>query len=154
MTQERILITGGAGYIGSVLFPELLKKGYKVRIIDNIRYNSTPILFQSMMNPDFEFIKGDIRDREALKDALKDVDCIIHLAAIVGLPACKQNPQLAQEVNIDGTKNILDLRNNIPIIFASTISNYGRVKNPDQPCTEETPLNPNSSVIRIIHWIM
>ena len=145
MTQERILITGGAGYIGSVLFPELLKKGYKVRIFDNLRYNSNALIFQNIPNPNFEFIKGDVRDKKAVEEAMKDVDVVIHLAAIVGLPACKQNPEMAEEVNIGGTKNVLETRGKIPIIFASTISNYGRVKNPDVPCNEETPLSPTET---------
>jgi nucleoside-diphosphate-sugar epimerase len=89
-------------------------------------------------NPDFEFIKGDIRNLEDIEKSLKGVDFVIHLAAIVGYPACKAKPDLAHDVNVIGTENLIS-RCDIPIVFASSGSNYGRI---DGICNEETKLNP------------
>ena len=136
MRLIRILITGGAGYIGSILLPYLLDK-YDVRVIDNLVYGYHGII-PHLGNPRFEFIEGDIRDSNVVKKSLNDVDYVIHLAAIVGYPACRAKPDLAREVNHVGTK-ILTENCDVPIIFASTGSNYGKV---DDICTEETPLHP------------
>jgi len=136
----KVLVTGGAGYVGSVLIPHLLNRGYKVRVLDNLTYGGSGLL-PHCLNPNFEFIKGDIRDPEAVQEAVWDADVIIHLAAIVGYPACKKNPQLAEEVNLGGTVNLNAARSKGQmVIFASTGSNYGHVA--DGVCTEETPLNP------------
>lgn len=145
MTKEKVLVTGGAGYIGSILVPKLLNKGYKVRVFDNLRYNSNHSIFPHLINPDFEFTKGDIRDKDAVKYAVEGADSIIHLAALVGLPACKKDSKLAYEVNVEGTKNVLENKADKLMIFASTISNYGSVEIPGQTCTEETPLNPKET---------
>jgi len=140
--REKILITGGAGYVGSVLVPILLEKGYYIRVIDNLMYGVSSLL-SCFINKNFEFIKGDITSKEVIQNVLKDIDFIIHLAAIVGYPACKLNPKLAKRVNIDGTRNILEKkRKDQLLIYSSTGSNYGIVK--DRICTEETPLNPIS----------
>ncbi len=137
----RILVTGGSGYVGSVLVPELLNEGYQVRVIDNLMYNQVSLL-SCFINKNFEFIKGDIRDSGAVKKALKDADIIIHLAAIVGAPACRKDEKLAEEVNYLGTVNLDKCRDRAQrIIFASTGSNYGAVEG---ICTEESPLNPLS----------
>ena len=136
----KVLVTGGAGYVGSVLIPHLLNRGYKVRVLDNLTYGGSGLL-PHCLNPNLEFIKGDIRDPEAVQEAVWDADVIIHLAAIVGYPACKKNPQLAEEVNLGGTVNLNAARSKGQmVIFASTGSNYGHVA--DGVCTEETPLNP------------
>ncbi|HDD56912.1 MAG TPA: SDR family NAD-dependent epimerase/dehydratase [Thermoplasmatales archaeon] len=131
-----VLITGGAGYIGSCLIPELLKK-YRVKVLDNLMYSYNGIL-PHIGNPKFTFVKGDIRCKDDVKMALENVDVVIHLAAIVGYPACKANPKLAENVNYLGTKNLVEL-SRIPIIFASTGSVYGSVEG---LCTEETPPKP------------
>lgn len=137
----KILVTGGSGYVGSVLVPELLRAGYSVRVFDNLLFNQTSLL-PLFGNTHFEFIKGDVRDVAALKEAVQGVDMIIHLAAIVGAPVCNREPLLAEQVNVQGTINLDSVRSaSQPIIFASTGSNYGSV---DGICTEETILNPLS----------
>ncbi|MBI1928724.1 NAD-dependent epimerase/dehydratase, partial [Candidatus Poribacteria bacterium] len=136
----KILVTGGAGFVGSVLLPKLFSKGYQVRVLDNLMYGGQGLL-PHFINKNFEFICGDILDGDTVKESISDIDFIIHLAAIVGYPACKKQPELAKAVNLDATVNIDKSRSkNQPIIFASTISNYGAVETGF--CTEDTPLNP------------
>lgn len=137
----KILVTGGAGYVGTSLIPQLLKKEHKVTVFDNLMHGGDPILpFFRYKN--FEFQKGDIRDKKQLEDATKKQDIIIHLAAIVGYPACRRDPRLAKEVNVDGVKNLIKVTGkNQTIIFASTGSSYGYVR---EVVTEKTPLNPLS----------
>lgn len=140
--MTKVLVTGGAGYVGSVLIPELLHKGYHVKVLDNLMYNSMSLL-PYFVYDNFDFIKGDIRDEKAVQKALQDVDVIVHLAAIVGAPACHRDQRLAEEVNFAGTLNLDKYRSRSQgIIFASTGSNYGAVEN--GVCTEQTPLNPLS----------
>jgi len=138
----KVFITGGAGYVGSTLTARLLEGGHKVVAFDNLMSGGRSIL-PFFANPAFEFIRGDIRDKALLGQAVKGADAIVHLAAIVGYPACKRDPRLAEEVNIDGTMNLLAVR--VPsqrILYASTGSNYGAYAG--GLCTEETPLNPVS----------
>ena len=138
----RILVTGGAGYIGCVLAPLLLESGYQVRVLDNLIYNGTGLL-PHFRNPSFDFVKGDIRDPQAVRDAVRDCDVVIHLAAIVGFPACRKYPDLTQTVNVEGTKVVAEAAGRERLVlFASTGSNYGALE--DEVCTEETPLNPLS----------
>jgi len=138
----RVLVTGGAGFVGSVLVPKLLERGYKVRVVDNMMYG-VPSLLPCFINPDFDFIRGDVRDEAVMKRALEDIDVIIHLAAIVGAPACQRDERLAWEVNYGAVELLDDLRSkDQPVIFASTGSVYGRVEG---ICTEETPVNPLST---------
>ena len=138
----RILVTGGAGYIGSMLVPQLLKLNHKVRVIDNLMYDPEPLL-ENFFNSNFEFIKGDVTNSEDLSDALESIDLVVHLAAIVGYPACKKFPGLAKSVNFKATELLCSLTNEkTSIVFGSTGSNYGAISN--QICTEETPLSPLS----------
>lgn len=138
----RVLVTGGAGFIGSVLVPELLKRQYKVRVVDNLMYGGGGLV-PCFFDKNFEMIRGDVREASVMQSVLKDIDLIIHLAAIVGYPACKKSPHLAQTVNFEATVQLEKLRDpQIPILFGSTGSNYGAVIG--QICTEETPLNPIS----------
>lgn len=139
--MKKILVTGGAGYIGSVLVPELLKEGYQVCVYDSLLFGGNGLL-PHFRNSNFSFIEGDIRDTENLKKVMDGQDIIIHLAAIVGYPACSRNPELTVEVNLDATKRMVDLvKENQYVLFGSTGSNYGAVKD---ICTEQTPLNPLS----------
>ncbi len=98
----KILVTGGAGYVGSLLVPELLGKGHKVVVLDNPMYGQVSLL-PNFINNNFEFIKGDIRNARALSSALKGADLIVHVAAIVGAPACFKDRRLAREVNYEST---------------------------------------------------
>lgn len=140
--KPKILVTGGAGYVGSILTPLLLDKGYLVRVVDSLIYNQNT-LFPCFINDNFEFLKGDVRDEELMPGAIKDVNFIIHLAAIVGEPACRKDLKLCYSVNSSGTELINKLRSaEQKIIFTSTGSVYGKVKG---ICTEESPLNPLTS---------
>ena len=136
----RILVTGGAGYVGSVMVPMLLERGHKVRVFDSLKYGGQGLL-PCAFSPDFEMIKGDVCDEESFQIALDGIDAVIHLAAIVGYPACKKEPQLAHSTNVEGTKNLLKLRRqDQKVLFASTGSIYGSI--PDHVCNEDTPRAP------------
>jgi nucleoside-diphosphate-sugar epimerase len=137
----KVLITGGAGYVGTSLIPQLLDKNYKVKVFDNLTFGGDALL-PFFRNPNFEFEPGDVRNEKELESATKNCDVIIHLAAIVGYPACRKNPSVAEEVNVGGTRNLSkSLSKNQLVLFGSTGSNYGSV---EDICTEETPLTPLS----------
>ncbi|AMV36770.1 NAD-dependent epimerase/dehydratase family protein [Planctomyces sp. SH-PL62] len=136
----RILVTGGAGYVGSTLVPMLLEQGHRVRVMDNLRFSGQGLL-PCCQNRHFELQQGDVCDPAAVKKAVDGVDAIIHLAAIVGYPACKKEPQLAQAINVEGTRNLLEARSqDTRFLFASTGSIYGSI--PDYICNEDTPRSP------------
>ena len=138
---KKILVTGGAGYIGTTLIPKLLEQGHEVTVYDCLLHGGNQII-PFFRKDNFKFVRGDIRDFKALSKAVMGQDLIIHLAAIVGFPACRMNPEVAEEVNVQGTQNLIDAcLPEQPILFGSTGSNYGVVKG---VCTEETPLNPLS----------
>lgn len=141
----RIFVTGGAGYIGSVVVRQLLDNGYSVTVFDNLSFGGEAIIDLLQVDK-FRFIHGDIRNKEQVQVALKDIDCVVHLAAIVGEPACNLSPIVAKEVNDQGSKVLCDFSkvNNIKrFIHISTCSNYG-VSKMSHPATEESPLHPIS----------
>ncbi|AEV32396.1 nucleoside-diphosphate-sugar epimerase [Owenweeksia hongkongensis DSM 17368] len=143
---NRILVTGGAGYIGSVLVRILLEQGHQVRVIDNLMYGGESII-DLLEHPNFEFVKGDIRNREDVELAVQDVYAVAHLAAIVGDPACAKSPELTNETNLVGAKMLYEVANAAGVqrfIFASTCSNYGKMDDPSQFVTEESTLAPVS----------
>jgi len=143
MTDFKILVTGGAGYIGSILVPELLAQGYKVTVIDALIHGQNPLL-ECCFNPRFDFIKGDICDHALMAKLIGQFDIIIPLAAIVGAPACKINPTLTRLVNYDSyMKLIKTISPSQMVIFPTTNSGYG-VGEKDTFCTEESPLRPIS----------
>ncbi len=141
--MRRVLITGGAGYIGSVLSPLLLQKGYAVTVLDNLMYRQVTLL-NCFGNPHFHFIKGDVTNQELVKKLVAEHDIIIPLAALVGAPACHMNPALAKMVNYDAVESILECcHGEQQILFPNTNSGYG-VGEKNAFCTEKSPLNPVS----------
>lgn len=145
-SKPSILVTGGAGYIGSVLVGRLLVDGCRVRVLDNLVYSAVAILpFLGL--PEFELIVGDIRNSKDVRGALEGVQAVVHLAAIVGDPACAGQPALAVEVNRAGSELLLEHaldRGVGRFVFASTCSNYGVMPEEDGYVSEDSPLIPVS----------
>lgn len=143
MGKEKILVTGGAGYLGSILVPELLKVGHNVTVLDNFMFGQSPLL-ECCAYEEFEVIRGDARDEGILKHLLKQVDCIIPLAALVGAPLCSRDKTGTLTTNRDAIASLVKLASKGQrIIFPATNSGYGI--DPEDVCrTEETPLNPIS----------
>jgi nucleoside-diphosphate-sugar epimerase len=141
--KEKFLVTGGAGYIGSVLVPILLGKGYKVTVLDSLMHNQSSLL-ECCVHSDFDFVKGDICDEGLMASLLPKFDVVILLAAIVGAPACKINPSLTRLVNLDAQMSIVNkISLSQKAIFPTTNSGYG-IGEKDKLCTEESPLRPIS----------
>lgn len=143
--MKKILVTGAAGYIGSVLVRQLLNQDYIVRGADILFFGGESLL-DIYNNPNFEFIKGDICQGGFVDQILDGVTDVIHLAAIVGDPACAKQPELAKQINLDASKLLFNKCNEKGIkkfIFASTCSNYGKMEG-DDFVNENSPLNPVS----------
>jgi len=138
----RILITGGAGYLGSVIVGKLLNAGDEVVVLDKLLFNQTSLL-QYTSNPNFKFIYGDVRNESLLEKLCKEADAIIPLAAIVGFPACAADPQLAKEINFKQIVNIVRFGRGKKILYPNTNSGYGIAEGQTE-CTEESPLTPIS----------
>jgi nucleoside-diphosphate-sugar epimerase len=139
----KILITGGAGYIGSIMIPRLLNAGHDVTVIDNFMYNQTSLL-DCCGKKNLEIVRGDSRNEKLIKKYLQNVDIILPLACIVGAPACDKNPFEARSINLDAIKLILKNRTKKQkIIFPTTNSGYG-IGQKGVYCTEKTPLRPIS----------
>jgi len=137
----KVLITGGAGYLGSNLTRHLLEAGYSVTVLDNLMYDQVTLL-HLFGNPKFQFELGDVRDKKLLQELVGLNDVIIPLAAIVGMPACKANPELTVAVNYQQVADIVEvLRDDQKLILPNTNSQYG---SSDSIITEESPFNPLS----------
>ena len=142
----KVLVTGGAGYIGSVLVRQLLNKGFAVRVLDSLKFGGEA-LYDVMLHPSFEFMKGDVCNSKDVKKALEDIDAIAHLAAIVGDPACKKFSEEANATNWNGSVDLFDAAEKAGVkrfVFASTCSNYGKMPDPDSFVIETSALNPVS----------
>ncbi len=150
MTDRHVLVTGGAGYIGSLLTSELLRQNFRVTVVDTLLFGGeslTPFLH----HPNFHFVKADVTEPRALREAVKGdwpkPEAVVHLAGIVGFPACQAvGKQVAWRYNVDATKLLFEQASSLGVgrfVFSSTYSNYGL--SPDgQSVTEESPLNPQS----------
>ena len=141
--KVKVLVTGGAGYIGNILVPELLKKGYDVTVYDNLMFQQTPFL-DCCAHPDFHFINADVRNYDHLKKAMADKDIIIPLAALVGAPLCNKDTTSTVAINRDAIMMMNKFRSpNQRILYPTTNSGYG-IGQEGIYCTEETPLKPIS----------
>lgn len=140
---EHILVTGGAGYIGSILCGRLCEEGYRVTAVDNLTGGPSDLL-HLCHHPLFEFVYGDVREEEIMRHLIKAADVIIPLAAVVGAPACDRSPLLAREVNLEAVRLMERLRSRDQlVIFPTTQSGYG-TRSGEVYCDEETPLEPIS----------
>jgi len=140
----KILVTGGAGYIGSILVPKLLQQNHQVTVIDNFMYNQTSLL-DCCYDNGLTLIRGDARNKDLIQNQLKSVDAIFPLACYTGAPLCSRDPVGAESTNLDAIKMILELRSKSQrIVFPTTNSGYG-VGEKGKFCTEETPLRPISN---------
>jgi len=142
----KILVTGGAGYLGSVLSLALIEEGHDVRILDNLMYGGRSLL--SMFgHPRLDLVIGDVRDSITVARAVDHVDAVVHLAAIVGDPACARNPDAARAINEHGSLQLIRSAQTAGVsrfIFVSTCSNYGRMNDTSVAATEEHELRPLS----------
>ena len=135
----RILVTGGAGYIGAILCPALLEAGHEVILLDSLMFGVQPIL-HFINHPKLQVVHGDVREPRIVTPLTGRVDAVLHLAAIVGSPACAADPTTAETTNVDGTRILVDsLSTSQALVYASTGSTYGQC---ETVATEETPINP------------
>jgi nucleoside-diphosphate-sugar epimerase len=150
MTDKHVLITGGAGYIGSLLTSELLRANYRVTVVDSLLFGGESLV-PFLTYPNFHFIKSDVTEPRAIRDAVKSgwqkPNAVVHLAAIVGFPACQAvGKQVSWKYNVEATKMVFGQSADLGVdrfVFASTYSNYG-LSPEGKPVTEESPLNPQS----------
>jgi len=148
--DRHVLITGGAGYIGSLLTSELLRADFRVTVMDNLLFGGESLL-GFLHHPNFHFAKIDVTEARAVKDGIKGdwpkPEAVVHLAAIVGFPACQAvGRQVAWRYNVEATQRVFEQASDLGserFVFASTYSNYGLSQN-GRPVTEESPLTPQS----------
>ncbi len=151
MNDDRhVLITGGAGYIGSLLTSELLRANYRVTVLDSLLFGGEALV-PFLSHPHFNFVKTDVTELRAIRDNVRGEwplpHAIVHLAAIVGFPACQAvGPQVSWRYNVEATKMVFEQAADLGVgrfVFASTYSNYG-MSSDGKPVTEDSPLNPQS----------
>jgi nucleoside-diphosphate-sugar epimerase len=139
--MEKVVVTGGAGFVGCVLVPHLLAEGYRVHVVDTLRFGGEGLL-PNFIHPNFTFSEADVLDAKRMRQELAGADAVVHLAALVGYPMCKKFPEEAVRVNVGGAEVVLgEMPPDAKLINFSTGSNYGEVSG---ICDEDTPLNPLS----------
>jgi UDP-glucose 4-epimerase len=141
----RVLVTGGAGFIGSHIVDKLLEKHFEVTVVDNLSTGSLQNISAHVGKSDFHFIKGDIRDPETIKEALKNVEVVFHEAAFVGVPESIDDPLLTNDVNVNGTLNLLEASRRAKVkrlVLASSAAVYGDTKT--LPTSEDSAMHLNS----------
>jgi len=139
----RILVTGGAGYLGSILVPNLLNEGHEVTVVDSFMYGQASLL-DACHRPNLTVVRGDVRDRGLMAQHVREAEVIIPLACLTGAPVCERDPFGAKSVNLDAIQLLLELRDPTqPVIFPTTNSGYG-IGQDGICCTEDTPLRPLS----------
>ncbi len=144
--ENTTLVTGGSGYIGALLVEELRQAGRDVRVLDSLLHGQEDIAAEQE-RAGVEVIRGDVRDAEARRRALTGAEAVVHLAAIVGDPACALDPKASDDVNVQATRALVADANALGVdrlVFASTCSNYGRMTDPNVPITEDGELRPVS----------
>ncbi len=141
--MNKILVTGGAGYIGSTLVPMLLSHGHEVTVLDNFMFQQTPFM-DWCWSDKLRIVRGDVRQTQLLKELVPQHDVIIPLAALVGAPLCDRDPHAAQAINAEAIKNLYNMKsNNQMIIYPCTNSGYG-IGQEGMVCDENSPLKPIS----------
>lgn len=143
MMSQKILITGGAGYLGSIMVPTMLNRGFQVTVVDKFMFRQMSLL-DCCANPNLEIVRGDARDEKLMGKLIKDKDIIIPLAALVGAPLCDRDPEAAKSTNLGAVEWLAkNTSKNQILIYPTTNSGYG-IGEKGKFCTEETPLNPIS----------